>query len=348
MERTEGKGKGMGIKEWVDKSVRVNPINNFINMFFLGGIYYVIIGTAATHGTVVTNVGFLLLYITYSTINVPADAVRNARTGFVKGKWILKAGEVPTSAPTLPIAFRGHLVDGLVLGLAATGGGIGLLLLVGGGVLLPFVSVGYAYAIVTVLTGWIMRRHLADDLARVAGYKAGDAPPRPFKVYYIKEFAVPWTAVLIVVNLAFTIKGNVEGAIKYASILGGGVLLPMDFEFMVLTTSFFVLLWTGELSMLQVPTDVKLGRIRYPAPRSAREAMKMLAAIVGALFGISLACWLVARLAIAALGLVAVPVVAFVAWNLAIVIPCGLVGLRLGMPFGMALGVLGGARKRSP
>ncbi len=339
-EQTGKEDKVQGIMPWVDKSVKVNPLNNAVNMFFLAGIYYVIEGTMATHGTVLTNVGFLLFYITYSTILIPSDAVRNARAAFVKGKWMVNAGEVAVPVPALPNAFRYHVTDGLMVGPAATVVGVVVLLLVGNSALLPFISIGYAYAIVTILSGWIMKRHLATDLARIAAHKGGDAFPRPFKDYYLKEFVAPWTIALVVVNFAFTLKGNVEIAIRYAPSLGGGVLAPVDFEFMALTTSFFIMLWTGLLSLQQVPTDVKLGRIKYPAPRSPREAMKNLVVILAVICGISLACWLVTMLVLDALGIVVVPVIAFVVGNLAIGIPSGLVGLRLGMPFGMALDTL--------
>jgi hypothetical protein len=272
----------------------------------------------------------------------------------VNGKWKPSTQEAEkldsSSTPSrIPPVLVHHVGEGFLLGIPITIGGMLLAWFIGDTAMLPYFSIAYSYGTVVVTTTILVKRHGIKDMMLVARNgrmmvdgETGSArgiPKQepPFMQYFVKEYAIPWGIVLFFVNFIFTLKGNVEGAITQA--MGNWLVSASDFSLMVLFTSFFVMAWTGSLSMAQIPTDVKLGRIFMDFPPAKKEAFHVMVKIGIFLFIVPIISWIISLAVIQGLGIPAIPVWGFLVGNVAIVIPAGMVGLRLGMPFGLALDV---------
>lgn len=261
MRMVEGKkGKARpkpGMDRWVTQSYVEGFITAAIDILIIGGIFFVLVGTGRNHSTAAMY-GFLIMFIPVYTFLVPAAVIRSARRGYIRGRWEVKEGEDLSGAGPLKDPWHRVVPGALVLGVVMTLIVCIILWASGTEALSPVVICLIAFGTVLITGSILIRRYLREDLisfvTALSVSKSGEL--LPFKPYLLKEYVIPWVAIIILINVAIGIKVFSEEVLKS----GGGVPLAALLED-VCIVFFAIVTWMLFESGFQVRSDIHLGLV---------------------------------------------------------------------------------------
>jgi len=285
----EKESKKPGLGDWVKQTYIEGFITATIDILIIGGIFYVLVGTGRNDSTWAMYV-FLIVFIFAHTFLVPAAVVRSARRAFIRGRWEVKEDEDITGAGPLKDSWLRIGSGAFVLGAAMTL--IVCITLWASGVepLSPLVTCLIAFGAVLITSSILIRLRLREDLVSfvTALSEPKPAEPLPFRLYFLREYVIPWVVAIAAINVAIGIKVFSEEALK----AGGGVPIEALLEDIVIVF-FVIVVWMLFECGFQVRSDIHLGLVTAIDEKPLAIPLLMLivlamTVVVGVLAGVPL------------------------------------------------------------
>jgi hypothetical protein len=327
------------LREWIQKTIKSNIVNNAYNFIVLAGIYYILAGTGTTNHLMMTNIGFLFLYIPYAMIMVPTDAMRSSCNAFFKNKWIIKDGDPVGSCAPLKSTWRAITPLGLGFGAAATLAGSIMLIPIGSSPWSMYISLTYAFVVCFLLSNILLKRqlgtHLAAFIAEQSRSSTETSNTNAFWPYFTRQYVIPWEIIMVYVNIIICCKAYIEVSLSPGNMgqIPASTLLAFDTVLWV----FLALGWMGSVSMSQGPLDFSLHRVMQerralPLAKHKRDAVIVLILLIA----MPLAATGITAMILLFTGITSFPVPVYITLCLGVFASFGIPGLYLGMLFGIA------------
>jgi hypothetical protein len=322
----------MGLDDWIKHQLsRGNIIRNIGNIIIFPALMFWLVGQFYNDLVIVMQ-GFLLIYFLLMPLMMTNDAIVDSQNAYLDGKWEIKDAEKANEAEQRLTLWRRMAPKLLIL--AAIPAGISYLLLwiyiwITGNNIIPLDpwTLLFIAAFIVLIPTWLIshiwiKRYLAADLSAFVATMKKPMQPEPFRRYFIWEHVLPWTIILVLLNLIINLKGFAENARV------DGVIIPWDLAFSMWATIFVLFCWMGLSGMNQVRADVHLGRVSEGRPLKI-----WLGAVI--IFGIPFLAGTLAYVIAILLGITQLSVAFSTSLIVVIAMIAGVVGRYLGIWFGI-------------
>lgn len=327
----EGGKKKTRPKPGLDQRVIQSYVEGFItaaiDILIIGGIYFLIIGTDLNHSTGEIY-RFIVMFILVYSILVPVAVVRSARRAYIRGRWEVKEDEEISGAGQLKYPWLRVGPGALVLGAAMTLIVCGILWAAGMESLNPVITCLISFGAVVVTSSISIRLHLREDMmAFVSALSAPESSePPPFRPYFLKEYVIPWVAVIAAINVAIGVKVFSEEAFK----AGGSASLEellVDIFFVFLAIVTWMLFECG----FQVRPDIHLGLVTAIDERPLGIPLLLLIVLA-----MSIVVCVLAGVPLAIAGIEDITIAQGTLAHVLTAVTAGVVGMTLGLRWGRA------------
>lgn len=248
---------------WVKRAYIENLILVVINTVILGGSFFFLVGRNTNSLPFMTRL-FFLLFVTFVTLHVPVEMIRNTRKAFLQGKWILEYRMEGGRGNKSLNPFRRVWPSAIPLG-----AGTALLLYLilwktDASALPPTASIGIGFILTVLTTSILLSWHLASDMSAYAsGIKRNrrertkDNSGKPLMTYCFWNHLLPLSLITSMIGTSFGYKGFSQIALKE----GGSIPVRLALgNFSVVGTIAAVWMWL--ISHQQAQLDVPLGIIK--------------------------------------------------------------------------------------
>ncbi len=226
----------------------------------LGGSFFFLVGRNTNSHPFMTRL-FLLLFVTFVTLHVPVEVIRNARKAFLQRKWVPGLRIEGERANQSLNPFRRVWPSALPLG-AGTALLLYLILwITRAPALPPIASIGIGFILTVLTTSILQRLHLAEDIGayasgvlRTKSEKTTDNSEKPLTSYYFWKHALPLSLLTSMIGTSFGCKGFSGIALKESGSVPVRLALG---NFSIVGAIAAVWMWL--VSHQQVQLDVPLG-----------------------------------------------------------------------------------------
>jgi len=249
--------KAKNLKEWIKKLYVTNLIIVIVEIVIFAVIYFILVGPiVSVIDSVIpgfTSMGFMILFIPFGILTIPIDIIFGSRRDCIKGKWKIEEREI---SETFKNPWRRLGLEAIIIGATIT---IFLWLifwLLIPELLHPIISIIISSCVVIIFTTLLLRRHLPRELKSFwSVYNKRDFNQRPFRKYFIINFVIPWSTILLYIlfNLGLRsyldtifVEGSVGFLTHYIELLSKGLIITM---------------WMWSASKTKFMVDVEIGRV---------------------------------------------------------------------------------------
>jgi len=303
-----------------------------LNFLIFPGLIFWIVGQQFNDQVIVFQ-GFFICYFFLIPLMMSNDAIVESQIGFLEGKWEIKTTELSNNPQPRHSLWRRMALKVILMGLipaAFSYLALWIYVWVSGSSILPLDpwTSHFLAAFIALIPTWIIshvwiKRYLAPDLSDFAN-SPKQSEPEPSLRYFFWEHALPWSIILVILNVLINLKGFTENyytELPYEITVG-------DLSWSVGITLFIVMLWMGASAMNQVRGDIHLGRVKS----GKRVAIWILVVLF---FGITALGYFLVHI----LGAIFSVTTFSIAFSTIIVVIVSVISGLLGRIFGIILGV---------
>ena len=248
----------LSMQEWIKKVNALNIISNLINLFILVLVYYVLVGKGNTHNLLITNFGFIILYITYISLIVPYNAIKDSQIAFIKGKWELKDSDSVNENEKLKSPWRRLTPEAIILSIGTLSVLWLVLWLTNPELLNNVIAIIIAFVITFILNTVLIKHHLKKDLdsfvTTLKSLKSSTNSPSTYTKHFFWQYIIPWTIILLTLNLIINLKSYTE------TVIANGSIYFIDLSIGIYLASLVILLWMWSVGNKHVLIDLFLVR----------------------------------------------------------------------------------------
>ena len=231
----------LSMQEWISKVNSLNIVSNLINLFILGLVYYILVGKGNTHDLFNTNFGFIILYITYISLIVPYNAIKDSQIAFINGKWEVKDSDSVNKNEKFKSPWRRLTPESIILSIGTLAVLWLVLWLIDPEYLNSIIAIIIAFVITFILNTVLIKRHLKKDLdSFVTNFKSLQSSTNSQSKYtkqLIGQYIIPWAIILLIINFIVNFKSYTE------TVIANGSIYYIDFSIGIYLASLVILLW---------------------------------------------------------------------------------------------------------
>jgi len=321
----------LSMQEWISKVNSLNIVSNLINLFIFGLVYYILVGKGNTHDLFNTNFGFIILYITYISLIVPYNAIKDSQIAFINGKWEVKDSDSVNKNENFKSPWRRLTPESIVLSIGTLFVLWLVLRLINPEFLDYIIAIIIAFVITYILNTVIIKRHLKKDLdSFVTNYKSlqssSNSPSRYTKQLFW-QYLIPWTIILFFINYIVNLKSYTE------TVIANGSIFYIDFSIGIYLASLVILLWMWSVGNKLVLIDLFLDQTN----KEKSISMKLL---VISIVAIPLVAGVLVFMVLFIMGSFNLTVNEALVITLLVDLISGILGLILGINFGKRKGYI--------
>lgn len=248
----------LSMQEWIKKVNALNIISNLINLIIFGLLYYVLIGKGNTHNLLITNFGFIILYITYISLIVPYNAIKDSQIAFINGKWKLKESDSVNENEKFKSPWRRLTPEAIILSIGTLSVLWLVLWLINPEFLNYIIAIIIAFVITFILNTVLIKRHLKKDLdSFVTAFKnlqSSSNSPSAYTRHLFWQYLIPWTIIVLGLNFIINLKSYTE------TVIANGSIYFIDLSIGIYLASLVIILWMWSVGSKHVLIDLFLLR----------------------------------------------------------------------------------------